>query len=134
MTKILILGYNGQLERNTTQFLLERTSASVTLYLRRADRLSNPDPSRVTIVEGEVLDRVALEAALAGQDVVYANLSGAMARQTRVIIDAMNATGLERLIFISTMGVYGEVPGERYLSVLDDDRDAAAAIEASDLN
>lgn len=46
----------------------------------------------------------------------------------------MRATGLKRLIFISSMGIYGEVPGERYRSVLDPYRDSAAVIEASDLD
>ena len=32
------------------------------------------------------------------------------------------------------MGVYGEVPGERYRSVLDPYRDSAALIEGSDLD
>jgi uncharacterized protein YbjT (DUF2867 family) len=66
--------------------------------------------------------------------VVYANLAGDMARQARAIIDAMHAAGLKRLIFISSMGIYGEVPGERYRSILDPYRDSAAAIEASDLD
>src|SRR5437016_108668 len=46
----------------------------------------------------------------------------------------MNATGVRRLIFISSMGIYGEVPGERYRGVLDPYRDSAAVIEASDLD
>ena len=69
-----------------------------------------------------------------GQDVVYANLAGAMQRQAESIVDAMHASGLERLVFISSMGIYGEVPGERYRSVLDPYRDSAAVIEASDLD
>ena len=96
---------------------LRDTDAKLTLYLRRARRLSNPDPDRVRIVEGDVLDLPALEAAMKGQDVVYANLSGAMKQQAECIVRAMHATGLERLIFISSMGIYGEVPGERYRSV-----------------
>ena len=133
MTRVLILGANGQLARNTTKFFLARTDARLTLYLRRASRLRNPDPTRVTIVEADVLDHKALKAAMQGQDVVYANLAGAMAEQAQAIVDAMQATGLRRLIFISSMGIYGEVPGERYRSVLDPYRDSAAAIEASDL-
>ena len=62
---------------------------------------------------------------------VYANLAGEMAQQARAIVDAMRATGLKRLIFISSMGIYGEVPGEKYRSVLDSYRDSAAVIEAS---
>jgi uncharacterized protein YbjT (DUF2867 family) len=81
-----------------------------------------------------VLDREALQSAMQGQDVVYANLAGAMAQQARAIVDTMQATGVKRLIFISSMGIYGEVPGETYRSVLDPYRDSAALIEASDLD
>ena len=134
MTRILILGANGQLARNTLPFLLEHEGVAITLYLRRAKRLINPDPARVSIVEGDVLDRATLQAALKGQDIVYANLAGDMAAQARSIIAAMKSVGLRRLIFISSMGIYGEVPGERYQSVLDPYRDSAALIEASDLD
>lgn len=134
MTNVLILGASGQLARNTLPFFLDRESVQLSLYLRHAKRLRNPDAERVNIIEGDVLDAVALRAAMVGQNVVYANLAGPMARQARVIIDAMHATGVRRLIFISSMGIYGEVPGERYRSVLDPYRDAALLIEASDLD
>ncbi|WP_374603523.1 NAD(P)H-binding protein [Niveibacterium sp.] len=134
MTRILVLGANGQLARNTVPVLLRHEQVALTLYLRRAARLANPDPARVRIVEGDVLDRAALEAAMQGEDVVYANLAGDMAAQARNIIAAMQAVGLKRLIFVSSMGIYGEVPGERYRGVLDPYRDSAALIEASDLD
>lgn len=134
MVNVLILGANGQLARNTARFFLTRTDARMTLYLRRARRLENPDPTRVRIVEGDVLDPRTLQDAMRGQDVVYANLAGAMEQQARAIVDAMHAKGLKRLSFISSMGIYGEVPGEKYRSVLDPYRDSAAVIEASDLD
>lgn len=131
---VLILGANGQLARNTTEVFLRDTDAKLTLYLRRVSRLRNPDPSRVTIIEGDVLDAKALGLAMKDQDVVYANLAGEMRRQAEAIAQAMRAGGLKRLIFISSMGIYGEVPGERYRSILDPYRDSAAVIEASDLD
>jgi uncharacterized protein YbjT (DUF2867 family) len=134
MTNILVLGANGQLARNTIPFLLRNPDVALTLYLRRAHRLENPDPARVTIVEGDVLDRETLRTAMHGQDVVYANLAGAMATQARAVIDAMQAEGAKRLIFVSSMGIYSEVPGERYRCVLDPYRDSAALIEESDLD
>ncbi len=130
MTNVLILGANGQLARNTTRVFLRTTNAKLMLYLRRPSRLKNPDPERVRIIEGDVLDLPTLEAAMKGQDVVYANLAGDMKRQAQRIVEAMHATGLRRLIFISSMGIYGEVPGERYGSQLDPYRDSAAIIEA----
>jgi uncharacterized protein YbjT (DUF2867 family) len=134
MTKVLVLGANGQLARNTIGVFLQSSDVALTLYLRRAGRLKNPDPNRVTMIEADVLDPDALRAAMHGQDVVYANLAGQMAQQARAIIDAMHATGVKRLIFISSMGIHGEVPGERYGSVLDPYRDSAALIEQSDLD
>ena len=102
MTNVLILGANGQLARNTIPFFLDQEDVRLTLFLRRPKRLRNPDPARVNIVEGDVLDATGLRAAMQGQDVVYANLVGPMAQQARNIIDAMHATGLQRLIFISS--------------------------------
>jgi len=132
--KILILGANGQLARNTTRVFLRDTDAKLTLYLRRADRLGKSDPSRVTIVEGDVLDLAGLQSAMKGQDVVFASLTGDMKKQAEHIVEAMHATGVRRLIFISSMGIYGEVPDERYRSVLDPYRDSAAVIEKTDLD
>ena len=133
MTHVLVLGANGQLARHTTAVFLRTTGASLTLYLRRAARLKNPDPRRVRVIEGDVLNLKTLVGAMTGQDVVYANLAGDMKAQAEHIVEAMHKSGLKRLIFVSSMGIYGEVPGEKYRSVLDPYRDCAAVIEASDL-
>jgi hypothetical protein len=57
-----------------------------------------------------------------------------MKGQAETIVAAMHATRRKRLIFISSMGIYGEVPGQRHESVLNPYRDSAAVIEASDLD
>jgi uncharacterized protein YbjT (DUF2867 family) len=111
------------------------TDAQLTLYLRRARRLNGlGHADRVRVVEGDVLSRETLTAAMADQDVVYANLAGHLEQQARCIVEAMKATGVKRLIFISSMGTYDEVPSERYGSILDPYRNAARVIEDSDLD
>ena len=135
MTKVLILGAYGQIARVATRLFLEQTDVQLTLYLRNAKRLKDiGHQERVRVVEGDVLDGKTLDAAMAGQDCVYANLSGRMEEQARSIIKAMHKAGVKRLIFISSMGIYGEVPGERYRSILDPYRDFARVIEDSDLD
>lgn len=135
MLNVLILGANGQIARVATTLFLQQTDARLTLYLRNAKRLkSTTNPDRVRVVEGDVLDLKTLDAAVAGQDVIYANLSGEMEQQARNIVKAMEAHGVKRLIFISSMGIYGEVPGERYRSILDPYRDSVKVIEASGLD
>lgn len=135
MTRILIIGANGQIARVAAKLLLNQTDAELTLYLRNSARLKalaqNP---RVQVVEGDALDADGLSAAMQGQDVVYANLAGPMERQASHIVDAMKKCGLRRLIFISSMGIYQEVPGQRYGSVLDPYRKSAAVVEESGLD
>jgi uncharacterized protein YbjT (DUF2867 family) len=87
MVNVLILGANGQLARNTARLFLALTDARLTLYLRRARRLENPDPRRVSIVEGDVLDAQTLQGAMRGQDVVFASLAGALEQQARAIVE-----------------------------------------------
>lgn len=135
MPNILILGAYGQIARAATDLFLKQTDARLTLFLRNAKRLKlSGYVDRVRVVEGDVLDMKTLEAAIVGQDVVYANLAGQLEKQAQSIVKAMDAVGVKRLIFISSMGVYDEIPGERHGSILDPYRKATSIIEASDLD
>ena len=49
-------------------------------------------------------------------------------------LKAMDATGMRRLTFIGSMGIYDEIPGQRQGAILDPYRRAAAIIEGSDLD
>jgi uncharacterized protein YbjT (DUF2867 family) len=135
MKRVLVIGANGQIARVATRLFLDRGDVELTLFLRRARRLGEltqrPD---VRVVEGDATDVEALKAAMPGHDAVYANLSGAMAKQAKAIVEAMRSCGVERLIFISSMGIYDEVPGQSAGSVLDPYRDSASVIEASGLD
>lgn len=133
-TKVLILGAGGQIARVATDLFLKTTDAHLALYLRKAKRLGAREPDRFRVIEGDVMDLPTLTAAMAGQDVVYANLDGPLEKLARNIVAAMKETGVCRVIFVSSMGIYNEIPGERYRSILDPYRDGAAVIEASGLD
>jgi uncharacterized protein YbjT (DUF2867 family) len=133
MKNVLILGANGQVARLAIDRFLRDTDAKLTLFLRNPGRLGRVDPARASVVEGDVLDAEKLKEAMSGQDVVYANLAGDLERQAAGMVKAMSEAGVRRLIFISSMGIYDEVPGEKHGSILDPYRKAARIIEASDL-
>jgi uncharacterized protein YbjT (DUF2867 family) len=135
MTNILILGANGGIARVATSLFLARKDARLTLYLRDARRLKlSAHADRVRVVESDVLNQKGLGDAMAGQDVVYANLAGELEQQARCIVAAMRKTGVKRLIFISSMGIYDEVPGEHHGAILDPYRKSTSLIEASGLD
>jgi uncharacterized protein YbjT (DUF2867 family) len=135
MNKILILGANGQIARVATELFLEINNVELKLFLRKSSRINNlKGKENIQIIEGDVLDEKALENAMVGCDVVYANLSGNMEQQAQNIVKAMSNTGVKRLIFVSSMGIYDEVPGERHGSILDPYRNSVKVIEASNLD
>jgi uncharacterized protein YbjT (DUF2867 family) len=133
LRKVLILGAGGGIARHAIDLFLKDTDAELTLYLRNSSRLRSMDPSRVQVIEGDVMDIEKLKEAMIGQDVVYANLAGSLEPMAKNIVKAMDATGVKRLIWISSMGIYDEVPGEKHRSILDPYRKSAGIIEASDL-
>lgn len=142
MKKVLILGANGQIARLARQQLLAETDDELTLFLRNASRISDAS-ARETVVDGDASDPQQVLAAVQGQDAVYANLDGAnIVDQAKTVIKAMDEAGVKRLVWISTLGIYDEVPGDfgrrvkQYLSggYLETYAEAAKAIEDSDLN
>lgn len=134
MTKVTIIGATGSLGRAATNVLLEETDVNLTLFSRSAGRL--PDQARVEKIGASVSDSQALEDALQGVDLVFVALSGNLPSMISDIILAMKAVGTKRIIFISSYGIYGELPGQngRVDGILQPYRKAADILEASDLD
>ena len=132
--KVLILGATGGIARIVTDMLLLESDVRLTLFSRNAPRLQRLASDRVRVVAGDVQDTAALTKVVRGQDVVYANLAGDLEPMARSVVQAMHQAGVRRLIWISSRGIYDEVPGLPYSRVLDPYRDSARVIEASDLD
>ena len=111
MTRVLILGASGQIARHVVQDLADDPHISMTLFVRDAGKLSSV-PANASVVQGDALDRSAIDGTIAGQDVVYANLTGDnLDDQAKNVIASMQSAGVRRLIFVLSLGIYDEVPG-----------------------
>ncbi|MGE8065101.1 SDR family oxidoreductase [Pseudomonas sp. NPDC089569] len=111
MKNVLILGASGQIARWVVQMLADRSDIAMTLLVRNPGKLSGTEPRNAHVVIGDVLDKTLLPQIMKGQDIVYANLAGEVDLQTEHILAAMQATGVSRLIFVNSLGIYDEVPG-----------------------
>lgn len=141
MKNILIIGATGAFGTTTTQTVLNETDNHLTLFARSANRINVIDPQRETVISGDVLNDHDLDKALVGQDAVFAALSGDLVAYAKQIIAAMDRNNISRLIFISSMGIYNEIPASIGISsnlesnpILQSYRDAADIVEASNLN
>ena len=141
MKRLLVLGAGGQIARWVVEMLARRDDVKLTLFLRHAKKLKNA-PKNSHVVQGDVLHKEQLHPAIAGQDIVYANLTGSdIDRQAKAVVEGMRAAGMKRLIFVVSLGIYDEVPGKfgewnrrEIGAYLPPFRRAADAIEASGLD
>lgn len=140
--KVLVLGASGQIARHVIDQLADKPGVTQTLFARHPVKIHTPHPLNSRIIMGDVLNHTALEQAMVGQDVVYANLTGEdLDLQAKAVIAAMKAAGVRRLIFVLSLGIYDEVPGkfgEWNNAIIGEPlrpfRRAADAIEASGLD
>ncbi|MFI5154499.1 MAG: NAD(P)H-binding protein, partial [Chitinophagales bacterium] len=126
---MIVLGASGNIAKHVIDILVKKEDFHLTLFLRSKNRLRNKDVSKCRIIEGDVLNYNQLKEAIAGQDIVYANLSGDLEAMAKNIVSAMHETGVKRLIAISSIGIY-ENPLK---PVLKPYRKLADVIEASGL-
>lgn len=129
MKNVIILGASGNIAKHVIDILRQKEDVNLTLFVRNKSRLKNKDISKCRIIEGDVLDFGLLKKAIAGQDMVYANLAGDLEAMAKNIVQAMNENEVKKIIFISSIGIY-DAPLK---SVLKPYRKAADVIEASDL-
>lgn len=142
MKKVLILGAGGQIAQFAEAELAGK--ADLTLFLRHPEKLSEPVG---TVITGDVFDTDQLTAAMKGQDIVYSNLGPQpMAKMAKAVIAAAEKAGVQRLIWVATVGIYREEPAEHVAEVeaiygaaddptsyFGDERVGADLIEASSL-
>lgn len=148
MTKqVLILGATGKIAGHAIEALLQGTDDHLLLFTRHPQHLSDIDTSRETVIKGDTLEVNGLDEAVAMADVVYANLRNPeIEQQAKNIVAAMDRTGVKQLVWISSIGIYNEVPGKfgewnnkmlgggQEDSYLGTYRKAADVITASDLD
>ena len=116
MTKVLVLGANGQIARIVEERLLkEQPDVELTLFLRNSQRLADLDDNEnVTLVDGDITDYDAVNAAMKGQDVVYIAMVDHTEDNviTKNVIKSMKENNVDRIIESSLLGIYHEVPGK----------------------
>lgn len=142
MKRVLVLGAGGQIAHWVIEMLENNSDVDLTLFLRHTKKLKGGAPKNSKVVQGDVLNGEQLNRAMVGQELVYANLAGDdIDVQAKSIVEAMHAAGVQRLIFVASLGIYDEVPGKfgawnrRQISAyLPPFRRAADVIEASHLN
>ncbi|MEV6137227.1 SDR family oxidoreductase [Nocardia sp. NPDC051990] len=106
--RIAVFGATSTVGRLVVEQALEQ-GHEVTAFTRNAASVQQRH-ERLQVVEGNVLDTSSVERAVAGQDAVLISLGAGRkgvirAEGTRAVLEAMDRTGVKRLICQTTLGV-----------------------------
>lgn len=112
MTRVLILGANGAVSKAAINSFLENTSYTLRLFLRDANRLPDFASDRIRVREGDATNFDDVNSAMDDVDIVLASLSGDLDKEAATIVKAMQTNDVKRLVFVTSLGIYNEVPGE----------------------
>ncbi|OIX91999.1 NAD-dependent dehydratase [Staphylococcus equorum] len=112
MTRVLILGANGAFSKAAINSFLENTSYTLRLFLRDANRLPDFASDRIRVREGDATNFDDVNSAMDDVDIVLASLSGDLDKEAATIVKAMQTNDVKRLVFVTSLGIYNEVPGE----------------------
>jgi putative NADH-flavin reductase len=110
-TRVLIVGATGGTGRQLVVQALERGYA-VTAFVRDPSRLPIAHP-KLTVIQGDVLDRVSVDTAMRGQDAVVSALghkrffypTRILSEGTRNILRAMETQGIPRFVCETSLGI-----------------------------
>lgn len=111
MKKVLIIGATSKIAKWVIQELYKNETIALTLFLRNPAKLNGKFQEQKILV-GDALNLKDVTNAVQDQDIVYASLSGDVVNAARVIVTAMQAAKVNRLIWTSSLGIYNEIPGE----------------------
>lgn len=106
--KIVVFGGTGSIGRLVVEQAIEQ-GHEVTVFTRDRAAIGQDNP-RLQVEQGDVFDARAIAPVVAGHDAVVVTLGGGRkggvrAKGTAAIIEAMQQTGVRRLIVQSTLGV-----------------------------
>jgi len=108
--KLLVFGASGGTGRELVKQALDQ-GHGVTAFVRDPAKLEGVQHSNLKLVRGDVLDPSSVKKAVAGQEVVLVTIGAGPKRTTlreegtRNIVEAMQSTGVKRLICQSSLGV-----------------------------
>lgn len=110
MMKILILGAVGQVSQRVRRVLIEKTDNELVLYGRNADkRIENVQEGREHVVNGDFHDTDILRKAMQNVDLVFLDYTVDV-EATKNILNTMIEAKIDRLVAISSLGIYDELP------------------------
>lgn len=112
MKKVVIFGAAGHTGKYITQ-KMKSEDLEVTVFVRNPDKFGDMDIEGVNIIQGDALNPEDVKKAMDGQDVLLCSLEGNVLTMAQNIVAVLEETSVKRIIWVTGMGIHGEIKGPR---------------------
>ena len=113
MKKVVIFGAAGHTDKYITRKIRSMEDVEVTAFVRNPAKFSANEIEGVTVVQSDALNADDVKRAMEGQDILLCSLEGDVLTMAKNIIDALPPTSVRRIVWITGMGIHGEIKGPR---------------------
>lgn len=113
MKKVVIFGAAGRTGKYITRKMQSEIDVEVSAFVRNPLKFENMDVSDVNIIQGDALNANDVKLAMDGQDIVVCSLEGDVLTMAKNIVGALSQTTVKKIIWITGMGIHGEIKGLR---------------------
>lgn len=110
---IAILGASGHTGKYIIRKFKQMENVKLTLFVRNPGKLSEQEKENSFVVTGDAMNPVDVRRVMEGQDVLLCSLEGDVLTMAKNIVTALPDTSVKRIIWITGMGIHGEITGAR---------------------
>ena len=109
--KVVVFGASGNTGKYITRKLMAEENVELSVFVRNPAKLADIDTANINVIKGDALNAEDVKNAMAGQDILVCSLEGDVLSMANNIVAALEGSGVSRIIWITGMGIHGEITG-----------------------
>ena len=133
MKKVVIFGAAGHTGKYLTRKMQTMEDVELSVFVRNPEKFGDMDMTGVHIITGDALNADDVKQAMNGQDILLCSLDGDVLTMAKNIVAALEETPVQRIIWITGMGIHHEITGLRGVMLNQLAKQRPEYIEAADV-
>lgn len=133
MKKVVIFGAAGHTGKYLTRKMQTMEDVELSVFVRNPEKFGDMDMTGIRIITGDALHAADVKQAMNGQEILLCSLKGDVLTMAKNIVAALEETPVQRIIWITGMGIHHEITGLRGVMLNQLAKQRPEYIEAADV-
>ncbi len=133
MKKVVIFGAAGHTGKYLTRKIQNMEGVELSVFVRNPEKFGDMDMTGIHIITGDALNAADVKQTMSGQEILLCSLDGDVLTMAKNIVAALKETPVQRIIWITGMGIHHEITGLRGVMLNQLAKQRPEYIEAADV-